>query len=250
MLVLLLQLLISSGLDLDRPTRTAQPLAGTVWRTGATPRRILLGRHRLDLAVESQARLASGTDSSTIRVIVDQGSATFIVAPLDSGRTFQVETPHARVEVKGTRFSVTVQRRCTRVAVSTGVVLVAARGRERVQVGRLVSGGSRVLCAGQAPAPRSRTAREQEQELQQALRLLLAGQELERVEQILSGYLQEHPGGVFVEDALFHLIFVKSRLGRSEKAKKLAESFLAQFPESERAQRVGGWLKKRAGDDL
>lgn len=257
-LVLALQVLISSRSGLGGPagvTQTLQPrqepLAGTVWRTKATTRRILLGRHRLELAIDTQARLAPANDNITVtRIVVDRGSATFIVAPLDQGRTFRVDTPHARVVVKGTRFSVKVQQRCTRVAVSTGAVLVAVRGNQR-PLGRLVSGQSRVICTNHEsqevqppgePAPSSGTDREQE--LQQALRLLLAGRDLRRVERILSNYLQEQPDGVFAEDALFHLIFVKNRLGETNHARSLAKRFLAHFPHRERARRVGGWLKK------
>jgi hypothetical protein len=197
----------------------------------------------MTLAPHSRGRLLRFT-TREVRVVVDRGSASFDVEPLGEGR-FMVDTPHARVEVIGTRFTVTVQDRhpCTDVSVARGVVQAAVLPvGDRVVLRR---GQSHTLCL--APSPTSN--HDPERELQQALRLLVSGKDYPQVARSLTSYLRRHPNGVFAEDALFHLIFVRQRLGQEPEARRLAKDFLVRFSEGERARRVRVFIKKLNQDN-
>ena len=62
------------------------------------------------------------------RVALEGGTALFDVAPLGGGSRFEVTTPHARVEVRGTVFSVTSTHEHTVVRVYEGHVRVTLAG--------------------------------------------------------------------------------------------------------------------------
>jgi ferric-dicitrate binding protein FerR (iron transport regulator) len=63
-------------------------------------------------------------DATERRVQLNSGTALFDVEPLHQGEAFVVVTPHARVRVHGTVFSVEVSRERTAVRVYQGVVSV------------------------------------------------------------------------------------------------------------------------------
>jgi hypothetical protein len=220
--------------------------------TDEKPRQVRLGRHRMTLAPHGQIRLLRVT-TREVRVVLDRGSASFDVAPLEGG-SFRVDTPHARVVVRGTRFTVRVRERrpCTDVSVARGLVRASALGGQEVALRR---GHSRTLCLPSNQNQNQKQEQEQEQEqapereLQQALRLLVSGEDYPRVARVLSGYLDRHPRGVFAEDALFHLVFVRQHLGQKAEARRLAEAFVVRFPEGERVRRVRMFLKKTKPDN-
>jgi hypothetical protein len=108
------------------------------------------GRAMLSFSTGSTVLLREGTDMTVAaegtiqRLHLDSGSVELHVAKLASDHRFIVDTPDSEVEVRGTRFSVSIvapDPGCgaavrTRVAVTEGVVVVRHAGAEdRVAVG-------------------------------------------------------------------------------------------------------------------
>jgi hypothetical protein len=122
------------------------------WELGAGSRVVapLDGRVLFSFSTGTSAEVHEGTDLSVLSVSsvqvlrIDAGSVDFHVAKLGAGERFLVDTPDAEVEVRGTRFNVSVvspEPSCgagtrTRVAVTEGVVVVRhGRIEERVGAG-------------------------------------------------------------------------------------------------------------------
>jgi hypothetical protein len=127
------------------------------------------GRAALAFSTGTEVALRGGTDTTlggddvTQVVRLDAGSIALHVAKLAADRRFEVKTPDAEVEVRGTRFTVAIapSTECgdgtvTRVEVTEGVVAVRYQGAEvRVGAGERWPSG----CAAQAaPAVRSAMA--------------------------------------------------------------------------------------------
>ena len=102
------------------------------------------------------AHVALGGTASAVTLRLDDGVLTAAVAHRLAGETFAVVTPDARVEVRGTRFSVVKGREGSTVRVDEGRVFVKfTDGRTR-----FVSAGESVASfepAEQPPAPQSET---------------------------------------------------------------------------------------------
>lgn len=157
-------------------------------------------------------------------VHLTQGTATFSVDPVPPGGLFAVQTPHGRVEVVGTRFTVAVGEACSRVSVSEGRVRV----RRDADVFLVGVGESRDVCRG-APAG--------EETVRQALADLAAGRS-DAAGARLEAYLADQPNGLFAEEALFHLALLARRSGDAEAARAATERFLHRFPTGQRAERL------------
>jgi len=98
------------------------------------------------------------------RLEVKQGRAAFAVAPVRSGQRFAVQTRQVVVSVLGTRFSVDVRPRCTRVEVQRGRVRAAPlRGRPsssgRARSARSATRSTSTLPAGRCSRPSCSPAR-------------------------------------------------------------------------------------------
>lgn len=78
----------------------------------------------------AQFELVQSAETSR-RIALRDGAAVFSIAPLASGETFSVQTPHLYIEVRGTVFSVEVGDGRTRVHVHEGAVQVQGRGAPR-----------------------------------------------------------------------------------------------------------------------
>lgn len=85
---------------------------------------------KLSASPGAQFELVHSTEIAR-RITLRDGVVVFSIAPLASGETFGVQTPHAFVEVRGTVFSVEVDRLRTRVRVHEGAVQVQGAGRPR-----------------------------------------------------------------------------------------------------------------------
>jgi ferric-dicitrate binding protein FerR (iron transport regulator) len=103
------------------------------------------------------ARVALAGTAGAVTVRLDEGVLTAAVAHRRTGETFAVVTPDARVEVRGTRFSVVRGREGSTVQVDEGRVFVQFAGGRT----RFVSAGESAASfepAEQPPPPRSEPA--------------------------------------------------------------------------------------------
>jgi ferric-dicitrate binding protein FerR (iron transport regulator) len=85
---------------------------------------------KLSASPGAQFELVRSTDIAR-RIALRDGVVVFSIAPLASGETFGVQTPHAYVEVRGTVFSVEVGEGRTRVRVHEGAVQIQGAGTPR-----------------------------------------------------------------------------------------------------------------------
>lgn len=152
------------------------------------------------------------------------GEAQFEVEPLPPGGVFAVQTPHARVEVVGTAFSVNVIDGCSRIAVSEGRVRV----RQGSAVRFLNAGDTHRACPAAAAGERW---------VQSGLAHLVAGRSAEGVAD-LERYVRAHPRGPLAEEALFHLALAAHRAGDPEVLRQAIDRYLTRFGRGPRADRV------------
>jgi len=218
------------------------------WTTSSRPARHSLGPHRADLSIRTIVEVTSSS-ASAARLLVRQGEAEFAVQPLSGDGSFVVRTRHVEVEVLGTRFSVASDERCSRVHVRKGEVRVTVRATAQTQ--KLGAGMEQSFCDHpplvrgplSSRGPIGQELGEGGMLVREALTLLAAGKELERVDRLLTRYIKHHADGPFAEEAMFHLIHVKSRRGQHAQARRLAGDFLRRFPEAPRTSRLRRWLE-------
>lgn len=108
-----------------RPALTPTP---DVWSTGATPLvlRWLDEDTRIELAAFSRLRVEElGVRK---RLVLEAGGLRASVAPQPAGGGLQVATPHGRIDVVGTSFTVEVWDQQSNIVVLHGMVQVAAGG--------------------------------------------------------------------------------------------------------------------------
>lgn len=190
--------------------------------------RIEVGRHTVVRGPGSDVEVVRKQADRTL-VRLGAGSATFDIQPLGEGQSFRVRTPELEVEVVGTAFRVQTADGCSTVDVTEGRVRVSA-GRASSLLG---PGESTRHCASavDAPAPGEALVRE-------AQRLMLDPAEAGRAATLFDRYVQTQPGGVFLEEAMFHLPFAYRMAGRMAEARASATRFLEAFPESRRSARI------------
>jgi len=117
---------------------------GFVWKNRALPaqpaRRAELAWSPLELALPTGDKLSASpgaqfelVQSTAVsrRIALREGIVVFSIAPLASGETFSVQTPHAYVEVRGTVFTIEVGHGRTRVRVHEGAVQIQGSGPPR-----------------------------------------------------------------------------------------------------------------------
>lgn len=167
-----------------------------------------------------------GADHTEVQLTA--GQAQFTVDPLPPGGIFAVQTPHARVEVIGTAFSVDVVNGCSQVKVSEGRVRVLQGDRVRF----LNAGQAHRACPSAAAG---------EAWVQAGLAELVAGRTHKAVAQ-LERYLAAYPGGALAEDALYNLVLAARQSGESDALRAACERYLKRFPNGARATQVSAWL--------
>lgn len=158
-----------------------------------------------------------------------RGAVSAHVSKLKAGERFVVTTPDAEVEVRGTRFQVTVvppdeacgQGVVTRVAVSEGVVVVRSSGHEvRVEAGHRWPLGCPAPIASPVGAPPRR-----------------APVSVKRAPEHVSSVRVESaetvsPSTLATENDLFSAALKAGRAGDTREAVQLLDVLLARFPES------------------
>ena len=195
-----------------------------------------LGPHHVVMAPSSRFEtLGGGTDEIVMRLMA--GLGRFDIHPLEPGQTFRIETPHAIVEVIGTRFSVDVEPECTEIAVEEGRVHVTGGRLSKIRA--LAARHTERFCAPiDTPPLRGEAA------VREALISLGQQRDLPRAQTLLARYVHDHDDGVFLEDALFHLTFVTDQLESRAEARRYAAQVLERFPSGRRADRLRALLAK------
>ena len=216
-----------------QPAPLPPAAVGTVWTAQAATRAVHLGSHRLELSPHARLRFAAGTLAAP-RLEVKQGRAAFAVAPVRSGQRCAVQTRQVVVSVLGTRFSVDVRPRCTRVEVQSGRVRAAPLRGAPVELG---PSEERAFCDAIDLDAAGR-------QVQQAIVLARKGVRLAEAEERLADYLDSAPAGTYAEEAHYFLVLVKRRLGKEQEAIAQARTFLQRFPSTERAATLRAWLEK------
>jgi ferric-dicitrate binding protein FerR (iron transport regulator) len=206
------------------------PVPAAVHATGASPERLALGPHRVDIAPRSRLERMPG-QGADVDLVLTAGKVELTVDPLPAGHGFRVATAAALVEVVGTRFTVAIEDNCTWVAVSEGVVRVTPPSSDSDE---LRAGGRRTYCGADA----GESLEAGERWVRAALVQVSEGRDLARATTLLERYLAHHADGVFAEDAMFHLALLYRDQGRDADAARLIERFLARFPGSARAERL------------
>ncbi len=196
------------------------------------PQRVELGAHQIVVAEGSALQVVDPRPQQA-ELSLSAGGADFAVEPIAEGGHFRVQTPHALVEVVGTRFRVEAGE-CTRVKVTEGAVRVRHAEGEVL----LRPGDERRFC-GARPKGLPGTAL-----MREALDLIASGQAPDRAQSLLRKYLKAHPRGGFAEDALYHLALLQARGGAKVEARASAERFLRRYGGSHRAPRMRALLEE------
>lgn len=205
-----------------------------LYATGSAPRTLDLGPHRVELAAESEADLVR-TQPGAVRIALGRGALDCEVEPLDPDQSFEVDTPHVRVAVVGTRFAVEIDAACTQVRVAEGRVRV---DREDARW-TLSAGEDRAFCEPQPePEPPS------EADLMRVALDQMAAGETEAAAARFAAYRAAYPDGAFVEDALFHEAVLALRRGDRAAARQLVDRLGERFPESSRRKTLEDMLQK------
>lgn len=210
--------------------------AARVWTAAAQPASYALGPHGATLAAGTRVLLQRAAPDDA-RLLVRKGRAEFRVQPLRAGGSFVVRTRLIRVDVVGTRFVVASGERCSQVRVIEGRVRVTVRGSGEVQ--RLHATEERTFCD---VSPLSEGLGEGGMMVRRALHLLADGKQVQQADRLLTEYLDRYPRGPFAQEALFHQVFARRRLGKQQEARALAREFVRRFPSTPRAARLRGWL--------
>jgi transmembrane sensor len=106
----------------DLPSRVA---------TAASPTTVSFGDAEIEVAPQSTMMLA-GTPARGVDIMLEDGSATFAVAPRKGRPAFVVHAGAADIKVVGTKFTVTRSGDIVRVVVAHGEVEVVAHGRREL----------------------------------------------------------------------------------------------------------------------
>jgi len=192
-----------------------------------------------DVSSERGASWTSHTEGSAARVVLSSGTAQFHVRHLVAGQRFLVALPDGEIEVRGTRFTVTVaEGRTESVAVSEGTVLLRQTGREEVLAAGAqwspepppVASVSAVDPGVAQPRPRHAPSPPRAGDVfAEAIRSFDAGH-LARADGELARFVREFPGDPRCEDAAFLRAVAHARTGDRSGAEALAHAYLAAYP--------------------
>lgn len=192
------------------------------------PDRLEVGRHTVLRAPGADVEVVRRRADETL-VRLSTGAADFDIEPLGPGQSFRVRTPEIEIEVVGTAFRVHTAEGCSTVEVTEGKVRVAAG-----QASTLLGAGEQAThCAAavEAAVPGEALIRE-------AQRLMLDPASAAEAARLFARYVEQHPDGVFLEEAMFHQPFAERLAGRDAAARESAGRFLNRFPDARRASRM------------
>lgn len=226
-------------------TAVSPPPVDVVLQTSGETKRWSAAGHIIDQQVRSSIRFDSVGQGSVVLTVLD-GDVSIGVAALASDAHFVVNTPQVRFEVLGTAFTVAVDERCSVVDLSEGQLAATVTG----------SGAQSVL---RAPTEKSFCREDQSDDpveqvddngddgaalVRSAMALLIGGEQLPEAERLLQEYQQKYPGGLYEQEALFHLCAIKLKLGDRSEAQRIADDFFQRFPESRRSKRLREMLQR------
>lgn len=195
---------------------------------------IALGRHRIRILRSGRIHIER-FDPDRALVRIDEGEASFEIAPLRAGQSFAVETPHVKLSVIGTRFTVRALS-CTEVIVGEGRVRAVAGAAAPLEV---TPGHPLRTCQTLEVTPSGA----EEALIGEAMALAARGRDLERASALIEEYLAAYPGGLYEEEGLFHAWAIELRRGGDARAN--ADRFLARFPTGRRAEQIARWREQK-----
>jgi hypothetical protein len=204
------------------------------------------------------AAVSSRLEGGSTRATLSAGDAVFHVEHVAPARRFLLSLPDGEIEVRGTRFLVSIRDGHTaRVAVLEGVVALRLEGQpERVlRAGDawtappapasvpLVDAASLPIASSPAKTPRrpmppavqpppqpdAGPASDASRSFAEAMSLFQSAS-YEAADRSLAAFLRDHPEDARTEDASFLRAVARSRLGDSAGAATLAAEYLRRFP--------------------
>jgi hypothetical protein len=182
-------------------------------------------------AVWSQAQ-----DGPAERVTLSEGRLDLSVSPQRPGARFVVELPDGEIEVRGTRFDVTVANRRTHaVHVLEGTVALRIRGADEVLLHHGDSWTERPAPAVTVSVTRRAPVLDNETATSTAYKDAVAAYHAKRYAEAadkLSSFVVAHPEVPEAEDARFLEASALAHDGRADAAGVAAERFLARYPAS------------------
>ncbi len=210
----------------SKPTQTQLTSTGPQ-QSGSQARTLGVGPHQATLEAQSEADFQS-LDPQRVQIALSKGSVRLSVAPLSTGGTFVVNTPQTKVRVVGTEFRVALLERCTEVSVTEGKVWV---GPETLEAGQ-----STKVCEPEDHG---------EALVQKALALIGQKKDPEQAITLLETYREKHPGGVFEEEALFHLGVLYLDRGERTKVEQMHRALIQRG--SDKGKLLGRLRRKKSG---
>ncbi len=231
--------------------RVAVPVATNV----ATP-------PKFDVASISGAVWRSRTDGATATIDLVDGAASFAVPHLEGAQRFVVSLPDGEIEVRGTRFDVTVEDGVTRdVTVAEGRVVLRRRGDAELAL-RAGDHWSKIapvlppdVVAPSAPtsshahslpratpsaAPSASSAPSAASRFAEAM-AAFRGADYANAEPLLARFVVDFPNDSRREDAAYLRVVARWRLGDRPGAAALARAYIDAYPQGLRrveAQRM------------
>jgi hypothetical protein len=227
-------------------------MLGVAWRSqtlppiAPTPTHLTVGESSLDVAPGTSVHVR-GDDEHGIVVSLEKGSVDFEIAPRRGRPPFAIETPHARVEVIGTHFRVTVDPRRTQVDVASGIVSVKTKDSENsvTQGGSwssddhppappIPSATASVVPTSsapivQAPIPKLPSPRDQFEQAE-ALERTDPDRAIAQYDRLARG------NGPWSDNALFAEARLQADRHKTPEAKQLLEEYLRRYPTGPNAE--------------
>jgi ferric-dicitrate binding protein FerR (iron transport regulator) len=225
----------AAGVDLSGHDQGVVAAAGRTHTPKDVPTQYVVGAHKVDVSEGAEMqfdRVASSDTALTLKI----GRITCEVTPLTPGGSFRVHTRDGEVRVIGTRFVVEVLSDCTYVTVLKGSVWLTETLENASKDRRLDAGQQGAMCATEESA--GVDGQDGREWVHEALVLVSNGEHPEKAAELLRRYLDTYPGGLFEEDAMFHLVFLMRNLGKEADARELVEQFCPTFPGSRRAEEL------------
>lgn len=197
------------------------------------------------ISASAGARWSRSVDGSIERVRLEHGSLLLLVRHRERDERFLVDLPDGQLEVRGTRFDVSVHDgRTQRVHVFEGTVQVRIDGSPESLLGANetwsaapvaseppASSGLSVATAAKAPAPSAARMADRDRSYEEAIDLYRA----KHYDESAAGFrafVVGHASAPEAEDAAFLEASSLARGGHADAAASSAEAFLARYPKS------------------
>lgn len=201
--------------------------------TGASSTDITL--HRATITVAPNSTLSYSDTRDGVDIMLERGTVDCAVAPQPQGATFEVYADDVRVEVVGTRFSVTRHKK-VQVAVDSGVVAVYYRGKRiLLTAGQKWPPPPPAIVASPTPNPTANGAQAPPPAAKKPSRKSLYNRALTMSNshpkvaiQMLEGLSKGNDSWAAL--SLIEIAHIYMRHGPKAKAKPYLESYIRRFP--------------------